>query len=116
MLYFVIKAALSGVLAALVSETAKRSPAFEALVASPSTDLDHGRHLAVAGHGGHGSDRLAGGSKLLVCLAIPANVLADGRDAPRRRRLLASIGCQLCAHSVLYLIMVSVIARFDIRP
>jgi hypothetical protein len=34
MLYFAIKAALSGLLAALVSETAKRSPAFGALVAS----------------------------------------------------------------------------------
>jgi hypothetical protein len=34
MLYFVVKAALSGVIAALVSETAKRSPAFGALVAS----------------------------------------------------------------------------------
>jgi hypothetical protein len=34
MLYFTIKAALSGLLAALVSETAKRSPAFGALVAS----------------------------------------------------------------------------------
>ena len=34
MLYRAIKAALSGLLAALVSETAKRSPAFGALVAS----------------------------------------------------------------------------------
>ena len=34
MLYLVIKAALSGFLAALVSEIAKRSPAFGALVAS----------------------------------------------------------------------------------
>ncbi len=34
MVYLVIKAALSGLLAALVSEVAKRSPAFGALVAS----------------------------------------------------------------------------------
>jgi hypothetical protein len=34
MLYLAIKAALSGLLAAAVSETAKRSPAFGALVAS----------------------------------------------------------------------------------
>jgi hypothetical protein len=34
MLYLAIKAALSGLLAALVSEIAKRSPAFGALVAS----------------------------------------------------------------------------------
>ncbi len=34
MIYFAIKAALSGLLAALVSEMAKRSPAFGALVAS----------------------------------------------------------------------------------
>jgi hypothetical protein len=34
MFYFTIKAALSGVLAALVSDIAKRSPAFGALVAS----------------------------------------------------------------------------------
>jgi len=34
MLYFAIKAALSGLLAALVSEIAKRSPALGALVAS----------------------------------------------------------------------------------
>ena len=34
MFYLAIKAVLSGVLAALVSETAKRSPAFGALVAS----------------------------------------------------------------------------------
>lgn len=34
MLYFVMKAALSGLIAALVSDIAKRSPAFGALVAS----------------------------------------------------------------------------------
>jgi hypothetical protein len=34
MFYFLAKAALSGVLAAIVSETSKRSPAFGALVAS----------------------------------------------------------------------------------
>ena len=34
MLYLALKAALSGLLAALVSEIAKRSPAFGALVAS----------------------------------------------------------------------------------
>jgi hypothetical protein len=47
MIYVAIKAALSGLLAALVSEIAKRSPAFGALVAS-LPDLRHGGHLAVA--------------------------------------------------------------------
>jgi hypothetical protein len=59
MFYLAIKAALSGVLAAAVSEIAKRSPAFGALVASlPLISImaviwlwrDTGDHLRIASH------------------------------------------------------------------
>ena len=59
MFYLAIKAALSGVLAAAVSEIAKRSPAFGALVASlPLISImaviwlwrDTGDHLRIAAH------------------------------------------------------------------
>src|SRR3954463_14737986 len=59
MLYFIIKCALSGVIVAVVSEVAKRSPAFGALVASlPLVSLlgmiwlwrDTGDRVRVAAH------------------------------------------------------------------
>ena len=59
MLYLAVKAGLSGLLAALVSEIAKRSPAFGALVASlPLVSImaviwlwrDTGDHARIASH------------------------------------------------------------------
>ena len=59
MLYLAIKAAISGVLVAAVSETAKRSPAFGALIASlPIVSIlavvwlwrDTGDHERIASH------------------------------------------------------------------
>jgi hypothetical protein len=48
MIYLIIKALLSGVIVMAVSEIAKRSPAFGALVASLPPGLSPGHHLALA--------------------------------------------------------------------
>src|SRR5215469_5443136 len=92
MLYFAIKAVLSGLLAAGLGDR-QTQPRLRSPGGLASTNLDHGCHLVVAGHGGRGSDRFAHGSNLLVCLAILANVLADARDASRRRRLRLPVVC-----------------------
>jgi hypothetical protein len=95
MLYFVIKCVLSGIIIATVSEIAKRSPAFGALIVSlPLVSLlgilwlwrDTGDSGRIASH--------AESTFWYVLPSLPM-FLVLARDAPRRSGLLAQHGCKL---------------------
>jgi hypothetical protein len=115
MLYFITKAALSGLIAAIVSEVAKRSPAFGALVASlPLISV-----MAVIWLWRDTADatRIASQMEatfwyvlpsLPMFLLIPAMLRSGIGFWPS---LVA--GCALT--SVLYLITASILARFGIQ-
>ena len=115
MLYFAIKAALSGLLAALVSETAKRSPAFGALVASlPLISI-----MAVIWLWRDTADAARIASQMeatfwYVLPSLPMFLLMPAllRDGLGFWPALVS-GCILTV--ILYLITAAVLARFGIR-
>ena len=95
MFYLAIKAALSGILAASVSEIAKRSPAFGALVASlPLISImaviwlwrDTGDNSRIASHME---------ATILVRPAVATDVPRNASDASFGRRFLAELDGEL---------------------
>ena len=115
MLYLVVKALLSGVIVMAVSEIARRSPAFGALVASlPLVSLLgiiwlwRDTHDTVA-------HRRPCGSHLLVCDSVAADVPGLSLDAAPWRVLLDRAGAACLMTVVLYGLTVLVAARFGVR-
>jgi len=72
MLYFTIKAALSG----FVCSPGQTQSGLWSAPGVASVDLDHGSHLIVAGHHGSGKHCLTDGSDVLVGAAVVADVSA----------------------------------------
>ena len=115
MLYFAIKAALSGLLAALVSETAKRSPAFGALVASlPLISI-----MAVIWLWRDTADaaRIASHMEATFWYVLPSLPMFLLMPAMLRGGVgfWPALVTSCVLTSLLYLIMASVLARFGIR-
>ena len=97
MIYLIAKAALSGLIIAVVSEFAKRSPAFGALVVSlPLLSI-----LAVIWlwRDTGDTERIAALMVLniLVCVAVSPDVPFDARVAAKWGRVCSELGCLLCA-------------------
>jgi hypothetical protein len=95
MVYFIIKCALSGIIIAVVSEIARRSPSFEALIVSlPLVSL-----LAILwlwrDTGDVERDCQSRAVHVLVCFAVAADVSDSSGDASRRHPLLAQNGSNL---------------------
>ena len=113
MTYLILKALLSGVIIMAVSEIARRSPAFGALVASlPLVSFWH--HLAVARHKGRRrSQTMPKATFWYVIPSLPMFLIP--LDAPQRRRLLdgADLACLITI--LLYGLTVLVAARFGVR-
>jgi hypothetical protein len=114
MIYVAIKAALSGLLAALVSEIAKRSPAFGALVAS-LPDLRHGGHLAVARHWRQRADSLVRGNHVLLRHPVAADVPAGPAMLRGGVTFWPALVAGCFVTIVLYLLTAWVAARFGIQ-
>ena len=75
MLYFTIKAALSG----FVCSPGQTQSGLWSAPGVASVDLDHGSHLIVAGHHGSGKHCLTDGSDVLVGAAVVADFFCWGR-------------------------------------
>jgi hypothetical protein len=115
MLYLVVKALLSGVIAMAVSEIGRRSPAFGALVASlPLVSLlaiiwlwrDTRDTARIAAHAQ---------SHLLGCHSLAADVPGLSLDAAPWRGLWIAIGAVCLLTAALYGRTVPVAARFGVR-
>jgi hypothetical protein len=94
MIYFLVKCALSGIIIAVVSEVAKRSPALGALIVSLPL-VSPGNFVALARYRRCRTDCQSRAIDILVCAAFAANVSGPSGDAAGRHRLLAEHGCSL---------------------
>ncbi len=115
MLYFLIKAGISGLLVALVSEVAKRSPGLGALVASlPLVSI---LGMMWLWHDTHDRQRMAAHASATFWLVIPSLPMFVLIPAMLRRGLpfwpTLAAGCALTA--LLYVTLVWVGARFGLR-
>ncbi|TVV74589.1 DUF3147 family protein [Sphingomonas solaris] len=115
MLYFILKAGISGVLIALISEVAKRSPAAGALIASlPLVSILGMMWLWRDTHDPARMAAHAGATFWLVIPSLPMFLLIPAllrRGVPFWQTLAA--GCVVTA--LLYLAMLGVGARFGLR-
>ena len=95
MVYFVIKCALSGIIIAVVSEVAKRSPAFWGADRFVASGIAVGNSVALARYRRCRADRQSRGINILVRPAVAADVPGSSGDAPGRGRFLVEHGRKL---------------------
>ena len=115
MLYAIVKAAISGILVMVVSETAKRSPAFGALIASlPLVSL-----LAIVWlwRDTGDAERIAAHAEATFWYVIPSLPMFLIFPAMLRHGIgfwpALAIGCALTV--VLYVVMVWTLGRFGVQ-
>ena len=114
MLYMIAKAALSGVLVLAVSEIAKRSPAFGALVASlPLVSL-----LAILWlwNDNHDTDRIANHMQATFWLVLPSMPMFLAVPAMLRAGVAfpLALGAGVAMTVVLYFLMVRLLPKLGI--
>jgi len=91
--------ALSGIIIAVVSEVAKRSPAFGALIVFVAFSVSISNSLALARHGRYGTHCQPYAIDLLVYPTVAADVPSSASDAACWRRFLAKHGRELRSDS-----------------
>ena len=96
MLYFVIKCTLSGIIIAVISEVAKRSPSFGGIDRFLAVVVAIGNIVALARYRRREADRESGGIDVLVRPAVATAVSSSTCNAPLGHRLLAQFGRELC--------------------
>ena len=114
MLYALIKAALSGLLISLVSETAKRSPSFGALIASlPIVSV---LSMIWLWHDTHDSEKIATHAQSTFWMVLPSLPMFLVLPALLRSGMhfypALALSCALTV--VLYVLMVWTMKRFGI--
>ena len=114
MLFAFIKAAISGIIVALISEVTKRSPAFGALIASlPIVSV-----LAMIWlwHETQDSERIAAHSESTFWLVLPSLPMFLVLPALLRSgvHFYIALGLSCILTAILYIIMVSILKKFGV--
>lgn len=115
MTWFVLKAALSGLIIATIAEIGRRNAAAAALVASLPLGFHHRDDLDLARNARCRADCNPCAGDVLVCASVAADVSCDADADPVGNRLLDLFFAGSALTVVLYLGMIWACARLGIE-